>query len=321
MYLVIHSARLKLALTYTLGIALIMAAFSIALYLVLQWALAGNLEAGGNAGAHLEQLILETELARARLALAGLNMVGWLLSAAISYLVAGRALRPIEASLARQRQFTAHASHELRTPLTIMKGEIDVTLARERPSTEYRHVLSRINDEVDRMNTSVSDLLALAQVEGRDVTADQERMRVQDGIAAVVELLAPRFAKDEIRFEMCIPPELEAVLDWPRVRHLVQNLLDNALRYTPPGGTIGLSAGAHGRDLQLDVWNSGSRIASTDIPHLFMPFYRGMGSNADSGAGLGLALCDWVARAHGGSISVRNQANGVCFTVKLPHVA
>jgi signal transduction histidine kinase len=206
---VFHSARLKLTLAYTVGIALIMAAFSVALYI----ALAGNIDVPGSGTERADQAIQAAQLARIRLVIAAVNVVGWVLAAGIAYVIAGRTLRPIAAALARQRQFTAHASHELRTPLTVMKGEIDVSLARERAPEQYRETLSRIDAE---------------------------------------------------------------------------------------------------------VFNAGAPIADSDLPHLFVPFYRGKGSDPDGGTGLGLALSDWVARAHGGSIMAQNSNGGVSFIVRLP---
>ncbi|MGI8826661.1 MAG: sensor histidine kinase [Chloroflexota bacterium] len=313
----IRSARVKLTLAYTGGIALIMAAFSMALYVALESVAISSLDVGGNATARVEQALLAADLSRARLVLLSVNAAGWILSACLSHIVARRTLRPIQKAVERQRQFTAHASHELRTPLTIMKGEIEVTLARERCPGEYRRTLDLVNAEVDHMEHSVNDLLGLAQAEvSRDVSM-RERRLVAEAIDEVVKSVLPRVEGHAIRLTCDVPSGLEAGLNWERVQHLLRNLIDNALRYASSGGEIRLQARAHGGELALIVFNSGPHIPPNDLPYLFVPFYRGRASVNGTGAGLGLALCDWVARSHGGSITAQNRPGGVSFVVHL----
>jgi signal transduction histidine kinase len=311
---VFRSARLKLTLAYTLGIALIMATFSVALYV----ALAGNIDLPGSAGEHADQAIRAAQLSRIRLVLASVNAVGWLLAAGLSYLIAGRTLRPIEASLARQRQFTAHASHELRTPLTVIKGEVDLAFARERTAAQYQSTLHLIDAEVEHLGTLVDDLLELAGLEASERLPQREHREMGRPIREVVALLCARLSERQVRVVLDIPPNLEASLDWGRIRHLLTNLLENAVERTPVGGEIRISACAHDTSVSLSIFNSGPAIADTDLPHVFLPFYRGKGNNPEGGTGLGLALCDWIARAHGGSITVQNLADGVSFVVLLP---
>ncbi|GAC1321038.1 MAG: HAMP domain-containing sensor histidine kinase [Chloroflexota bacterium] len=315
---VFHNARLKLTLAYTTAIALVMVAFSLALYTALKGSLAGNLELGNNATAQVEQAVLAAEFHRARLVLLAINAVGWAIAAAVSYVIAGRTLRPIEDSLSRQREFTAHASHELRTPLTIVKGEIDVTLAQERPPEEYRRVLTLIEEEVDHLEKMVADLLTLARIEAAPRMLEREQRGVGEVIHETAELFTPQLSERDVQVEINVPPGLRARLDWARVRHLLANLMDNAARYTPPHGHIDIRAADYGKGLELRVFNTGSHIAESDLPHLFTPFYRGKASSSESGTGLGLALCDWITRAHGGSIAAHNEHDGVAFVVRLP---
>lgn len=310
-----RSARFKLTITYTVGIAVIMAAFSLLLYLTLQRALAGNLEVEGNAGAHFEQALLATELGRARLTLLLVNLVSWLLAALISYFVAGRTLRPIEAALDRQQRFTAHASHELRTPLTVIRGEIEVTLARCRPAAAYRETLERVNAEVEQLESIISDLLRLT----RAYTPRRTDREVAAVLRPVSQPFATRAGARGVKLVLEAAPQLVAALDWTSIEHVLRNLLDNALRHTPEGGEIRLEAHAHRNILELSVFNSGTAIAREDLPHLFLPFYRGRDSDAEAGTGLGLALCEWIVRQQGGSIRAVNVPDGVRFVVRLPH--
>lgn len=313
-----RSARVQLTVAYTLGIALIMAAFSVALYLALRQALAGNLEAPGTASVQLEQAILGSELARARIALLAINLLGWSVSALVSWVVAGRTLRPIEASLERQRRFAAHASHELRTPLTVIKGEIEVTLARSRQPEEYRKTLERVDSEVDHLESTVRDLLALA----RSSTSRPSHLVSYRVVGeALEEMVAPfrtRATEKQAPILVETPAGLGATLDWGRLDLVIRNILENALRHTPRGGLIRLTARRHGKDLEVMVFNRGEPVARDDLPHLFVPFYRGRDSDPESGTGLGLALCEWVLQAEGGRIAVHNMPEGVGFVLRLP---
>lgn len=316
---VFRSARIKLTLTYTLAIALVMAAFSVALYLSLSTAMSSTIDSPEKgAGSRLEQTILQAELTRARLALLGINAAGWILAATASYVVAGRTLAPIEAVLARQRQFTAHASHELRTPLTVIKGEIGVTRARERSPEQYRQTLDRIDGEVVHLETMVSDLLALARMESGQGGVDRHPGNLATIASDALTPFHSRIRDQNIEVKLLIPADLEAVLDWTRIRNLLVNLIDNAISHTPPGGRIEIHGEAHGRYMNLTVFNTGAPIQSSDLPHLFVPFFRGRGNHAEAGAGLGLALCDWIVQSHRGSIAAHNVNGGVSFDVRLP---
>ena len=117
---------------------------------------------------------------------------------------------------------------------------------------------------------------------------------------------------------LIVPSDLEATLDWNRIRHLLTNLMDNAIRHTPAAGEIRIGATRVGKSVEFSVFNSGSFIEPDDMPHVFLPFYRGKGSDPDTGTGLGLTLCEWIARLHGGTIHARNLADGVLFTARLP---
>lgn len=313
-----HSAQLRLTLVYSGAITLVMVAFSIALYLTLAAATSGSLDVGGNAGPGLEDAVLAAQLSRARLVLLGVNIGGSVLAAGASYFVAGRTLKPIERAVKSQRQFTAHASHELRTPLTVIKGEIDVTRARRRSSDEYERALDKVDTEVQQLERAVSDLLALAGLEAGAVNYRWEKRDLRE---VMVELLRPLgvLAKERgLGLVIDASPGIEVVLDWPRIRHLLTNLVDNAIQHASDAGRIRVRAHRAGRHIELSVFNTGAPIPAGDLDHVFVPFYRGKGSRSESGTGLGLALCDWIVRQHHGSIGVENGGGGVLFTVRLP---
>lgn len=312
-----RSARIKLTVVYTVAIALVMAAFSIALYFSISSAMATNLEVPEKVSPGVEHAILLAQLGRARLALVAINVVGWVAAAGASYYVSGRTLGPIQEALDRQKQFTAHASHVLRTPLTVMKGELNVALTRDRSPQEYREALDRVEEEVDQLEMTVSGLLALARLEagGRQ---EPEYRSVLEEVEKVVSPFRRLSDEQGIRLETVVPDNIEACFEWPRIEQLLTNLLDNAMRHVAEGGRILVHVTRPAAVLQLSIYNTGAHIDQNDLPHLFLPFYRGKRTEADTGTGLGLAFCEWIARSADGSIRARNVGDGVSFDVYLP---
>jgi signal transduction histidine kinase len=316
-----RSARVKLTVVYTLAIALVMAGFSVALYLAVSAGITSTLEVPESLSARTEHAVLEEHLARARIALLAVNSAGWVLAAGASYLIAGWTLRPIESAVSRQRQFTSHASHELRTPLTVMKGEIDVTAMRDRSPEEYRETLTRIDEEITQLDAITVDLLSLARLEADSRVRNRRSQNVRASLERAIQSVQADARARGLMLRLDVPADLEASLDWDKIDRLVSNLLTNAVQHASPAGTVLVRAAPDGSRrgrFELTVYNSGAPISPKDLPHLFMPFYRGAGSDPGSGTGLGLALVDWIVRCHHGSVSAQNVEGGVSFVVRLP---
>lgn len=225
----------------------------------------------------------------------------------------------LEAAFARQRQFTADASHELRTPLTIMRGELDVTLRRERDAGEYREALMTVHDEVTRLQDLVADLLLLAR---NDEPTPQPTLLVDlSAVAAnVVEHLQPLArARDHTLTLAANAVTVFGVAG--DLERLVRNLVENAIRYTPAHGTITLTVRQAGGRALITVADTGPGIDPAALPQLFERFTRAdSGRNrAAGGAGLGLAIAQAIAHRHGGAITVASvMGEGSIFTVTLP---
>ncbi len=232
----------------------------------------------------------------------------------------------LEAAFERQRRFTADASHELRTPLGIIRSQVDVALGQPRTAEHYVRVLQGVRAETDRLTRLTERLLTLARAEGRE-TLTLVPVDVQDLVAEAGTSVAGRARDQGVRLDVTIydVPEVHGDPVW--LTQLLFNLLDNALRHTPGGGKIALtleSAPAGEPDgAIIRINDTGEGIAPEHLPHLFERFYRTDAGRARStgGAGLGLAICDWVAQSHGGSISVASTLGaGTTFTVWLPAV-
>jgi heavy metal sensor kinase len=221
----------------------------------------------------------------------------------------------------RQRQFTADASHELRTPLTAIKGQAEVALSKPRDAAAYRQVLQAVNEEVDRLIRMVGSLLTLARADAGQIPIASELVNLGDLIAAAVEQVRPMAEGRQLALGVTTGPAVTLQADEDLLLQLVLNLLDNAIKYTPTGGTVTAGWGIDDDRAELWVRDSGIGIAKEDSERVFDRFYRvdKARSRVQGGAGLGLSICRWIAEAHGGSISVRSEpGQGTAFTVRLP---
>jgi two-component system sensor histidine kinase MprB len=222
-----------------------------------------------------------------------------------------RMLGALEQSIGAQRQLVADASHELRTPLTSVRMNIEL-LARntELPEPERERLLTATVGQLDEMTTLVAEILELArgdrqQLEPEDVQLDE---LVEDAVDRV------RAAATGITFDTAVEPTLVHGVP-SRLLRAIGNLLDNAAKWSPPGGTIevGLAGGA------LTVRDHGPGIEEKDLPHVFDRFYRAAAARSKPGAGLGLAIARQVAEDHGGTIGVENApGGGALFRLMLP---
>lgn len=221
----------------------------------------------------------------------------------------------------RQRQFTADASHELRTPLTAIKGQTEVALQRDRDVEGYKQVLRTVNSEVDRMMRLVGSLLALARADARQIPISSERVALGAVVSDAVEQIRPAAERNGISISLRGDDQVKLMADQDLLLQLMLNLLDNAVKYTPNGGTIDVSWSGSNHHAEVAVSDSGPGIAAEHLPHIFDRFYRvdKARSRAEGGVGLGLSICRWVAEAHGGSIQAASSpGRGSTFTVRLP---
>ena len=226
----------------------------------------------------------------------------------------------LDEAFRRQREFIADASHELRTPLTVMKGQIDVSLQRERKPEVYRQVLSMVNEEVDRLIRLAGSLLTLARADAGQIPLTLEPVSVSDIVTGALEQVRPLASQREIELRLATETAVTIQADEDLLLQLLLNLLDNAIKYTPAGGQVTTGWSLHDDQVTLWVRDTGPGIPDEHLPHLFDRFYRvdRARSRAEGGVGLGLAISRWIAEAHGGSISVESaQGEGSTFTVRL----
>ena len=240
-----------------------------------------------------------------------------------------RMLDRLQGAFERQRRFTGDAAHELRTPLTALKGRIEVTLNRPRQASEYAEMLEEMGGQVDRLIHLSSDLLFMARFEQGHQPLQSEPIDLGNLLSATVEQIMPLAEADRITVHQDYSADLQAYGDVNLLIRLFQNVLDNAIKYTPSGGKVGVTAQSDDHGITVAVSDTGPGISSEHLSHLFERFYRvdedrsrgGNGShvNGRGGAGLGLAIASEIAKAHGGGISVESEVGkGSVFIVHLP---
>jgi two-component system OmpR family sensor kinase len=215
-----------------------------------------------------------------------------------------------------QRRFVADVSHELRTPLTVIQGNVD--LIRRYGADDDS--LMAIGNETRRMTRLVGDLLLLAQADAGELPMLKQNLELDTVLLEVFEqakILSE--GKTTVRLGRFDPVRVYA--DPDRLKQLLLNLVSNAFKFTPEGGTITLAVWPDGPTARLSVADTGEGIPAEDLPHIFDRFYRVDKARArrQGGAGLGLAIAHWIADAHGGRLTVDSTVGeGTTFTVHLP---
>ena len=229
----------------------------------------------------------------------------------------------LAADLVRHRDFIANAAHELRSPLTALRTALDVAQERDRAPDEYRELLADLGEECAGLSKLVNQLLLLAEGEGGQLKPGEAVVRLDDVAARAVDMfrgVAEQFGV-ELRFVPPAPTPIRGEVS--HVRQIVNNLIDNALKFTPPGGSVAVEVAADsGAGLAvLRVRDTGLGIAAADLPRVFDRFYRADRARRRerAGSGLGLSICQVIVAAYGGEIAAESTpGRGSTFTVTLP---
>ena len=229
----------------------------------------------------------------------------------------------LENSFGGLRRFTADASHELKTPLTVLRASIERAMMARRGSNEQMEFLEQALNEVTRMADLVNSLLSLARAdEGRfDLVRE---VVLLDGVLRDIAETATILGEPNgilVQLTECEPLSIDG--DTPRLRQLLLNLVENAIKYTTVGGTVELSLVAEHGAAVLTVKDSGMGIAAADLPFIFERFWRAdrarSRASGRTGTGLGLAISQYIAQAHGGTLTALSRlGRGSTFTLTLP---
>ncbi len=228
-----------------------------------------------------------------------------------------RMAEALQRSEAVRRQFLADVAHELRTPLSVIRGNLEALLDGAFPLTPES--LAPVYEETLHLGELVEDLRTLTLADTGHLPLEKEEMDIGELVAEVVEAVRPVAAEEGIQISLEREPNLFVLADPRRIRQVLGNLLSNALRFSPQGSTITISAIRQGSEAWVSVQDQGPGIPEEDLPHIFERFYKADKSRSEGGTGLGLAIAKEIVQAHGGRIWAENR-NGARFTFSLPLV-
>jgi heavy metal sensor kinase len=230
-------------------------------------------------------------------------------------------LARLEDAFGQQRNFVMDVSHELRTPLTALRGNIDVTLMAPGLDQETRTQLERMSAEVERLIRLTSNLLYFAHAEaGREIV---RRPVDLDGLCLEVVHQA-RDIRSDVNVRVAHEEQLSVAGDRDLLKQLILNLVDNAIKFSPAGGEVVVTLQATADSAEVTVEDTGPGIPPEQTELIFERFYRGSNNRSRTvgGAGIGLAISRWIARAHGGDVRVQSEVGrGSRFIVTLPQAA
>ncbi|HYM41590.1 MAG TPA: ATP-binding protein [Steroidobacteraceae bacterium] len=235
-----------------------------------------------------------------------------------------RMISRLEDALRGSKQFVADASHELRTPLTVMRGELEGLAQDARLPREARESLGSVLEEVERLAEIVESLFALSRLDAGEAGGAWQRFDLAELAATTAEQMSLLATDKEISVACDSSSGVAVEGDRARLKQVVVNLLDNAIKYTPRGGHVALSVRREGAWAVLEVTDDGPGIAPEAVPHVFKRFFRADSSRSrePGGAGLGLAIVQSICAAHGAEVeAISTPGKGSTFRVRHPLAA
>lgn len=216
-------------------------------------------------------------------------------------------------------RFTADASHELRSPLGAMRAAVEVALQNPRTVEAYRDTLASIGEQCDRLTSLVNGLLLLARADAGELEVRREPLDLGAVVADVAEMFEPLAEERGVSLVFSPTSLVTVVGDSSRLRQLVTNLVDNAIKFTGTGGTVTLRIERDRERARLLVTDTGIGIPAERLPHVFERFYQASPARSGNGYGLGLSICKWIVEAHGGTLQAESLPDsGTTFIVALP---
>jgi signal transduction histidine kinase len=229
----------------------------------------------------------------------------------------------LETSFGALRRFTADASHELKTPLAVLRADVERSMHESSSQAERMVALEEALQEVRRMTDLVESLLTLARADEGRFDLHREPIELLPLVLEVYETALILGEAQGVTVNLPFTADVIVMADRTRLRQLFLNLVTNAIKYTPAGGKVELGVGRHPDNVTFAVRDTGIGIAAADFPHIFERFWRAdrvrSRMSERGGFGLGLAISQWIAQAHGGTLTASSRlGRGSLFTVTLP---
>jgi heavy metal sensor kinase len=232
-----------------------------------------------------------------------------------------RMIARLEESFQHISRFSADASHELRTPLTVLRGELELLLARRSSAEETGAPIASLIEEVDRLTKIVESLLAISRLDAGEARMERASVDIGELVVTTAEQMR-LLAEDKNIALRCVANErVEVEGDRSRLKQVFVNLLDNAIKYTPENGLVEIKVSAINGNAVLEIEDNGAGIPTDALPHIFGRFYRvdKARSRQLGGAGLGLSIVKAICAAHGGKVEAQSQeGHGTRLRVELP---
>ena len=231
-------------------------------------------------------------------------------------------IEKMRGSMRQTLSFSSLASHELRTPLAVMRNQLENALRPEVQTETLHQTVASTYDEILRLNRIVDDLLSLSTMQAGTFKLQQERRDLSVVLHDFHEEAQLLAGEKNIAVILEENADATVIIDVLRVRQMLFNLLDNAIKHTPAQGKIFLSSKREAHDVVLRFADTGAGIPAAQLAKIFDPFYRASSHSSIQGAGLGLALVRWIVETHHGTISVQSDLQrGTTFHIRLPLVA
>jgi len=244
-----------------------------------------------------------------------------MVAGAFSYWLAGRTLRPIREAIGAEQRFFASAAHDLRTPLAVMKTEIEVALRDPSLSmAEARKTLGSSLEEIDRMAVLAQELLLLGSASSRPSGGPpKEPQDLADLVLTTVERLQTRAKALGVSLEAGSAAPVLVVLDPVALERALANVLENSLKFTPPGGSVRVRLDEARTHVDVTVTDTGAGIAAADLPLVTQPFFRADAARSLPGSGLGLAIVRQILADHKGSLDIISEpGHGTKVRLRFP---
>lgn len=249
-------------------------------------------------------------------------LAGLLLVFAASFFLAGRAVRPVKTAWEKQKNFVADASHELRTPLSVMQTNLELVMDNKSETVESQFKwLENIYLENKHMTKLVNDLLLLARADSDLQLLEMEPFSISTAVEEASGPLIPLAKEKDINISISIQPNIDFFGDQSKIKQLIVILMDNAVKYTSKGGSVGLSVSSNRDNVEIIVSDTGEGVAGEDIDKIFERFYRvdKARQSETGGLGLGLSIAGWIIKEHNGVIKVESiVGKGSTFRISFP---
>lgn len=308
--MIFRRALIRLTVTYTVVQLLLFGAFGIGIYFFVT----------GTFDFDRPELNGEAFLASAEQGFALLRsglIVGYAVLVVVlpvsSYLMARGALAPVRRSYELQQRFVDGASHEFRSPLSVIQGELELALSRARTPAQYRTAIGRALEASEGLTRLTDDLLLLSRGDTSDLQASFEPVSLTTLIADVVR------DRQSSRISVAESPEVVVMGSVELLTRAIANLVDNAEKFTDPGGRIQITLGSAGRVAHVEVRDDGVGMTETQLTRVFDRFWRAQGARETPGFGLGLSLVREIMTAHQGKVAIASSPGaGTVVTLTLP---